>query len=533
MAAMREEMTKLGSGGGVQLGPTDGPQIVIAGLQGVGDDWRAIADRIALDPRTVWRSLSIDEGSGMKLGWVGIQGSNAKSGGDLILFHPGDQSIFDALHIVELYEHRVGRGLSPAVAAACAAAALGLQRGLNVVDLAPAMYGRMVSTQPCSAPSRLSDEEIRSHVAAFIGEVKNGKLSTAVPAGVVDRAKYWIELCRTLWTPEIRQTLSQVFLSGEVVHELSRLASAWLRLNLRPFVKVAGVSLRVSEKMMDVACPQVMEWERGCITKRVLRYLTGYRNELPDIPQWARDTTNKGSQCSRPEIDGDQANRISRTLLNEVGGRARCKPGGSFRVGLPENTPLSIWGVNTFRVWVDPPDAMWVTLECGDRMGPSFRWRVGSPKISQWVLPEDAASVLYLMVVALRRDLSVAGEALMGLDARTENPHDCSTRKLPVVRFGGLIDWGAGKPSVESSKNTSIVAAHLRRLPRGKRPSRQALIRARCFGIHYLPKGTTFVRPHERKVQENSVVRNSSSYVQGLLSVMTIFGTDLRDGLAV
>ena len=58
MAATQEEMIKHGSGGGVQLGPTDGPQIVIAGLQGVGDDWRAIADRIALDPRTVWRSLS-------------------------------------------------------------------------------------------------------------------------------------------------------------------------------------------------------------------------------------------------------------------------------------------------------------------------------------------------------------------------------------------------------------------------------------------------------------------------------------------
>jgi len=473
----------------VRIGPAGGPQIVITDLQGVGDDCRVIADRIVLDPRTVWRSLSPDEGSGLKLGWVGIRGSNAKSGGVLRWAHPGDQSIFEALHVVELYEHRVGRGLSPAVGAACAAASLGLQRGLDAVD-------------PCTPPSILSDEDIRSLVAAFIGEAKIGNLSTAMPAGAVDRARYWIELCRRLWTPETRRTLSQAILSGDAALELSRLASAWLCLIPGPFVKVAGVSLRVAENMMGVAWLQVMEWERGCIKGRALRYLTGYRNEFPGPLQWARDATSNGNQDLRPdEIDGEQADRISRSLLNEVGGHARCKPVGSFRVGLPENTLVSACGVTGLRVWVDPPDALWVAFETGDRVGTSLRWSAASPHVGRWVIPARAFPVVHLTLAALWRDLSLGADSLKGVSVRAVRGD--TGGGFSRVRFAGRIVWKTPPFLRIHDRVESHVSGHLRRLPYGRRPSRSARARARRSGIDRLPPGMTFVRPHRRSMERS------------------------------
>lgn len=372
------------------------------------------------------------------------------------------------------------------------------------------------------------------YVEKIVTNAIHGELTVEMLISVTDTTRDWAEISKALWKRDVRRRLSRAGMMNEgIVIALSRLASMWLSLRMKPLVRVAGVSLRVSAPSMSSAWAQVLEWERGRISGRTLRYLTGYHGEIPCCLCATDVDVGRGGRTSVPKIDPTLASDVRRSLMTQVGSYATCRPFGSFRVVLPEHTPLSIWGVNILRVWVDPPDAMWVALECGDRMGPSFRWRVGLPNISQWVLPDGIASILHLMMAALWRDLSVAGEALMGLESKMDRPHDGSTRRLPVVRFYGLIDWGAGMPSEESSNNTSMVTAHLRRLPRGKRPSRQALRRAKKFGIHHLPMGTTFVRSHERKIQENSVARNPPHHVQGLLSVMSTFRMDLRDDLTL
>ena len=371
------------------------------------------------------------------------------------------------------------------------------------------------------------------YVEKIVRNAVHGELTTEMLNSAPDSTKDWTDISKALWNGEVRRRLSRAGLMDEETFiALSHLASRWLSLKKKPLVRVAGVSLRVPAPSMSSAWSQVMEWERGGISGKVLRYLTGYRGEIPCFPcATDLDLCQKG-QTSIPIIDQSLVSDVRRSLMTQVGSYATCRPVGSFRVSLPEHTPLSKWDVNVFRVWVDPPDAMWIALECGDRMGPSFRWRVGCSEVSQWVLPAGGAPIIHLMVVALWRDLSVAGEALTGLASRMRNSYDSSKRRLPVVRFGGLIDWGSGMTSVESSKQKSIVTAHLRKLPRGKRPSRQAFIRARRYGIHHLPKGKTFVRPHKRKFQKVSVVKNSSLHLQGLLSVMTIFGLDPKDALA-
>jgi len=363
------------------------------------------------------------------------------------------------------------------------------------------------------------------YVEKIVRNAIRGELTVEMLNNVTDTARDWAEISKALWKRDVRRRLSRAgMMNEEIVIALSRLASMWLSLRMKPLVRVAGVSLRVSAPSMSSAWAQVLEWERGRISGRTLRYLTGYHGEIPCCLCATDVGVGRGGQTSVPKIDPTLASDVRRSLMTQVGSYATCRPVGSFRVVLPEHTPLSIWGVNVFRVWVDPPDAMWVALEFGDRMGPSFRWRVGHTHFRPWVFSEDAASILHLMMAALWRDLSVAGEALMGLESRMEKFHDGSTRRLPVVRFGGLIDWGAGMPSEESSSNTSMVTAHLRRLPRGKRPSRQALRRARRFGIHHLPTGTTFVRPHERKIQDDPIAKNPQPHLQGLASVMHIFG---------
>jgi hypothetical protein len=371
------------------------------------------------------------------------------------------------------------------------------------------------------------------YVEKIVRNAIHGEFTTEMLNSASDTTKDWTDISKALWKGEVRRRLSRAGLfDEETVIALSHLASRWLSLKKKPLVRVAGVSLRVPAPSMSSAWSQVMEWERGGISGKVLRYLTGYRGEIPCFPCATDLDLCQKSQIPIPMIDPSLASDYRRSMMAQVGSYATCRPVGSFRVALPEYTPLSVWDVNVFRVWVDPPDAMWIALECGDRIGPSFRWRVGCSKISQWVLPAGGAPILHLIVVALWRDLSVAGEALIGLPSRMGNSHDSSKRRLPVVRFGGLIDWGAGIKSLESSKPKSMVTAHLRKLPRGKRPSRQAFIRARRYGINHLPNGTTFVRPHKRKIQEVSVVRNHPPHLQGLASVMRIYGAHtVRDGI--
>lgn len=294
----------------------------------------------------------------------------------------------------------------------------------------------------------------------------------------------------------MRRSLSSAALPDKEALALSRRAALWMREVTRPVVRIAGVPLRVQEKSLELAWLQVMEWECGRIRRNTLKYLTGYRSEMPDLTLLTRDATGMGSTSLEGRIEGAEVERVSRSMLAEIGGEAKCKPVGSFRVDLPGEAILCAYGVPRLRIWINPPDAMWVAFEREDQMGPSMRWSAAPPHLIRWILPLWSLPLVHVTLSALWRDLCLRADALQGGSMKTHQTGEASG--LPRVRFTGCFTWEPPTFLMFHHLIESQVSGHLRRLPYGKRASRVARLRARRNGIVRLPPGMTFVRSHRR-----------------------------------
>ena len=509
--------------GVLQVGPVGGPSIRIDRAGGSVRSFGAAADRLALDPRTVWKPFAGGRGGEEGSGWQAIQAlqeKSEKSRTTLVFTRPRAISPAQALQAIERSEHRSGRRLSPALTAACLAASLGSQAGLPSVRRVPAWFAAWARKPAARVPSRLPDEEIDEHVDRFLRGAMAGRVSRAVPEGAVDRARYGLAVSRSLWRCETRRALSQARLPEKDVLHLSRLAGVWMALRPRPLVKVAGVSLRIPEPTMEFAWLQIMEWERGHIAGRVLRYLTGYHGVIPSLSQWHRASRPDGRGDTLPPVDGVWAHDLSRRLLNHLGASARCRPVGSFRVRLPEEVQLGGCSVASLRVWIDPPDAMWVALEPGDCVGPSFRWWASPAHLSCWAFPAWAVPAIHLTMAALWHDLSVGAESMQRTSASRHAGGGGSAGGLSSVRLAGLWSWGETSRAHVAARSGARVRAHLRRLPRGRRPTRSACMHARRHGLARLPAGMTFVRSHGRRGDVAGRRDDLSSPAQGLATVM-------------
>lgn len=307
-----------------------------------------------------------------------------------------------------------------------------------------------------------------------------------------------IEASRKLWTLEVRRVFSNAMPPGEEALDLSRQAALWLRQITYPVVMVAGVSLRVPEKSVELAWLQVMEWECGRIKRNLLRYLTGYRSEMPDLTLLTQDAAGMGNTNLEGEIEGVQVDRVSRSLLAEIGGGAKCNPVGSFRVVLPREAILCAYGVRCLRIWIDPPGAMWTAFEREDQIGLSVRWSAAPPHLNRWILTSWSLPMVHVTLAALWRDLCLRADALQGGSMKSHKMGE--VHGLPRVRFGACITWEPPAFLTFHHPVESQVSGHLRRLPYGKRASRVARLRARRNGIVRLPPGMTFVRPHRRSL---------------------------------
>jgi hypothetical protein len=305
-----------------------------------------------------------------------------------------------------------------------------------------------------------------------------------------------IESSKKLWAPKVWRKLSKAEISEQTASAYSQLAAEWLRLNPERIVKVTGVSLRVPKNHMETVWLQVMEWECGRIERRMLRYLTGYRREMPDLNLWPRNAGDEPINFMQWGIEVAQADRISRSLLNEVGGKAKCRPAGSFRVGLPEDACLCALGVTNLRIWIVPPDALWVAFESGDQLGPSVRWSAATPHLNRWIVASQIVPMLHLTLTALWKDLCLRAETLKGGSASILKEEKASG--LSRVRYAGHFAWEAPMFLRLRHRVGSHVRGHLRRLPYGRRASRLARFHARRHGINRLPPGMTYVRSHHR-----------------------------------
>jgi len=371
------------------------------------------------------------------------------------------------------------------------------------------------------------------YIAAIVSDSE-----VLVPGGAVDRARFWLAAAHRLWRPEVRPRIARTEISLETKLMAGALAAAWLELHAIDVLEVAGTKLQVSNQVVDVAWPQVLEWVRSDVNAKALRYLVG--NRMP----CGKRTVDRISQAGDPIPMGDSpdlCHGLTATLLREAEEQAAYAPAGGFLLALPTDYPLRAWAVEALRVWAHP-NGLWVAVVTDDgEVGASFSWQPGE-SFAHWVVAEQADPILQVTLAALWRDLRVAGENAVPEQrekrarpvadstspddvSRPERQSEPTVRTLPSVWLRGRRTWGSPVEHEYVRRRTHGVRGHLCRLPPGWSPSNQAWKTADEFGVA-LPEGYTFVRPYytgsagddEEQASPTEVVIRA----RGLASVMTI-----------
>ena len=285
-------------------------------------------------------------------------------------------------------------------------------------------------------------------------------------------------------------------------------------MDLKPegWVKVAGTGFRLEGGSKRGAWPQVMEWEGGQINRSALKYMTGYRRDYPFEGMLGGLMGGGGEDRGKNKMDPVLAAHESRVLLEEVALHWTCDPYGSFRVDIPDRTPLRYWDVTSLRVWVTPREGLWVALEKDDQPGVSFRWTAAPPHLQRWVIQEDVIPAIHLTLSALWRDLKIGGREVMlqeGDDGSKEGD-----KEKKAIRLYGRIRWGSKEELDRIIREAYQVEEHIRVLPHGMWASRRATRWAMGRGIILKP-GTTYVRRHNRGNPDEGV-ENIPVAAQGL-----------------
>ena len=480
-------------GGGevtLTLGPPEGTRIVFDAI-GTGADLAAAAE-LVLDSRTAW---TLGQGSEAAIAGRGERGVLR-----LVGVPGGGVPLVEELRAIERYEAgRRGEGGLAAIFAAVLSADRALAEGSPSVDGAPAFFAQLAEERERGQGETWGASTLVAKARRCIEDVVTGRGLCRPASGPLDSARFWLMLGEQLWDPDVRQRLAPVHLDETTRRMLMMLAGAWMDLKAEGWVSVRGTNFRLRGSSRRLAWPQVMEWEAGEVGRSALKYLTGYQTS------YAFD----GILSGLLGIDREKAGSIpasvavseSRALLEEAALNWTCDPSGSFRVDLPERTPLARWGVTSLRVWIVPRQGLWVALEKDEQPGASLQWTVGPPHLHRWVLHEQAIPAMHLTLSALWRDLKIGGrEVILADDPLRANGATESGKRL---RLHGRIRWGSEEELKRILREAYPVEEHVRVLARGKRASRRAYRLATSHGVVLRP-GTTYVCRHERGKPDES-----------------------------
>ncbi len=448
--------------------------------------------------------------------------------------------------IAALHDIEEQGNLSPIVAGAVVGAVKGTGHGAVSAYL---NMGADVLATVCNASgdspelSRLHNREIVAIADQFIDALILGKQEVQLPAGVVDRARFWLTVGRLLWKPEVMRRLADTGAHKAVVDSqlLLGAAIAWLALSERRTLDVNGANYSPgSPAVLGTLWKQVLEWTVKSVPGDTLQWLIQGHDA-----SWSVDLSGgEWPDGWKPE-NNDLAGAIARTLVNEAEEHAVFVPLGAFRVTLPDGVPLRTWGTQTLRIWA-MPDGLWVQALATGPGGPSFRW---SPQegVREFLVSKSAKPAVDATLAALWRDLKIAGEKAMPEQAgrqkrdrkrrkgKQRSRVTQHTRILPArrsaFRLTGRHNWSTKDEQERIHHRAHGVRGHLRQLHAGWQASAEAQRIAHNFGVS-VPQGYTFVRPHVRgggEEQEAKRIEGETPIVaRGLATLISLLGGNRR-----
>ena len=468
-------------------------EIDVYGCRGSGEDALGIVREIIRDPGSVWEHKNLSEKGQHSLRMDKFLITNATRGEQvLILVKRGiGESIVDALRKAEILSRNKGQGIPVEIYAAITIAMESFDRNPAEVCKLPAVFAQIVKAGTVKAGSNKRAALKELDVDKYLdGLVANKKLSQ-IEAGAVDAAEFWRRLSSSLWAPRIRSKIAKETFDQKTIAALSQLGRIWVDINNGLAVSISGSRYWIDAKASIYDWMQIMEWEGGHIQRNTLRYMTGYKSDLPNNEGLASIRTGFGDS----PIGDREGAIISMRLLEDAYKKATCDPWGSFRVELPEFIFLHTLGITSLRVWIIGNDGMWIGFEQGELPIVSFKWTVERPHFQRWVVPLDMIPTLHITLSALWRDLKVGGRKVMinnGGERIEDAPED---PEISRVKFFGKIQWGSEEELAHLMKEIYRVRGHVRKLPWGKRATWRARKQAREAGVR-LKQGTTYVRSH-------------------------------------
>ena len=516
--------------GGLAFGVEGGPQLDIIPIGGTRLSPKAILARVR-EELVIYQWLPLSQGPPFpgtrnKEGFYGA-GSNFS----VRLSWPRGMKALDALYDIERVEWRE---LPPWLLSTLYLVHRGLEAGAPAERLSPGIQV-MVSLMSVGGSqseigySRLSSREIKRLAEDLI---QRPTLDVNLPAGSVDRARFWLAVSRALWREDVMRRMAETTFSPQALGDaaayigpihlmLSAVAGLRFAVAREARVQIRGVGIVASTEGSQVlAWPQALEWVAGDISPEALRWIS--QGRFPDSEPRVDDFSIQ-SPISAALMQG-----MAEALLEEARENAAYIPYGQFTLRLPADNPLAPWGVKRLRVWAEP-DRLWVQFvgKGSKARGASLEWRPDRP-MRPFVISENSGAVAaaHLVFAALWHDLVTAATAALP-EQDQEPPKDMvaevqarerarreghargrgrSYRTLPrkkKVRIRGRRDWSTAAERKRIMRRHR-VSGHLRQLPKGWHASEEAQRWARRYGF-IVPQGYTFVRPHMRGSDERDV----------------------------
>ena len=514
--------------GGLALGVEGGPQLDIIPIGGTRLSPKAILARVR-EEIVGHQWLPLSQGPPFP-GTRNMEGFySAGNNFSVRLSWPRGMKALDALYDIERVEWRE---IPPWLLSSLYLVHRGMEAGVPAERLAAGIHVMisLMSTggsQP-EGYSRLNSREIGRLAEDLI---QRPTLDINLPAGSVDRARFWLAVSHALWREDVMRRMAETTFSPQALGDaaayigpirlmLSAVAGLRFAVAREARVQIRGVGIVASTEMSQVlAWPQALEWVAGDISPEALRWISqGYfPHEEPRV-----DDLSIQSPISAALMQG-----MADALLEEARENAAYIPYGQFTLRLPSDNPLAPWGVKRLRVWAEP-DRLWVQFvgKGSKARGASLEWRPDRP-MRPFVISEDSGAVAaaHLVLAALWHDLVTAATAALP-EQDQEPPKDMvaevqarerarreghargrgrSYRTLPrkKVRIRGRRDWSTAAERKRIMRRHR-VSGHLRQLPAGWHASEEAQRWARRYGF-IVPQGYTFVRPHMRGSDERDV----------------------------
>jgi len=505
------------------LGLKDDAWICVHTLQGAARDVLKEAERVAKSLDTVW-SYGSHVQEDAREDQIVIKGERP---GDEVSLRMGRRRNHSWQDAFRTLDRTAGceRALT-SIFSAGLCADLALQRGRNQFSRTPATVAIIADQGTEPNDTEWGVGKIDDFLSGYAQELAEKGSLRRISARPAYAASFWISMAEKLWDPEVRKRIARGQIDKTTIVLLSRLAGAWLDIQGEMTIRVSGTTFVLAGDGCRRAWRQLMEWEGGGIKKGELRYLSGYKKQIPHmegkILRGEMNAVRSKAKRTRTKVNDETVKGavalVSRQLLEEARIYGACAPIGSFRMVLPRGMALRELGAHSLRVCLLPSEGMWIALEREDTPGVSFLWTVREPHLQRWILDHRLMPVIHLTCAALWRDLRVGGKEVMIDDAGGEAKPEELTDGKGRVKFKGRIKWGNEGDLETIMREATAVRWHVRKLPHGKEASRRVRALARKLDID-LKRGTTIVRSH-RRGEPDQHAQNVPVRAQGLAQLI-------------